>query len=101
MLQRVINVYCVEITHNLPLNDPTDCTGDSNTYWLTLTDGMNLFDTEGKLENPKRGLPTRPFPFDTPGGIGTGRKSGDGDGDRAGEDVPLNPERMAGEEVLC
>ena len=57
---------------------------------------MDLFDTDGKLENPKRGLPTRPFPFETPGGIGTGLKSGDGDGDGTGEEVPLGPRRDGG-----
>lgn len=76
----------------MPLNDATDCIGDSNTSSLRLTNSCDLFDTEGKLENPKRGLATKPFPFDTPGGIGTGLRSGEGEGEGDGigeDDEPL------------
>jgi hypothetical protein len=91
-----LEFVCIEITHNLPLNDPTDCTGDSNTSWLRLTDSTDLLDADGKLENPNRGLAIAPFPFDTPGGTGTGLRSGEGDGDGAGEDVTLGPREGGG-----
>jgi hypothetical protein len=81
----------------LPLNDATDGTVKSKTSLFRLTTGIDLPTADGKLENPMRGLAIDPFVFDVPGGIGTGLRSGDGEGDEIGEDdLPLMPREGGG-----
>lgn len=102
-LQQNVNTsltfWTSKLTHNFPLQDAAECTGDSNTSesWLRSTNSTDLFDTDGRLENPTRVLVISPFPVDTPGGIGTGLRSGEGDGDGTGEGgVALGPREGGG-----